>query len=122
MRSWDLVLFEKPVSLNKERKMHYHTRASFVKVWLEGFMKLAEDAALPKGLGSVGFEVLPFTGTRRMQDPGNCYPSAKAAIDGLVEYGLIEDDDGQWVKWITFHAPVYEKGVDALWLKVVELS
>jgi hypothetical protein len=30
---------------------------------------------------------------RRRSDVGNLYPTAKAVVDGLVDYGLIEDDD-----------------------------
>jgi hypothetical protein len=29
----------------------------------------------------------------RRRDVGNLYPSAKALVDGLVDYGLIPDDD-----------------------------
>jgi hypothetical protein len=40
-----------------------------------------------------------------MQDTAACFPAAKAAIDGLVDSGLITDDTPDIVKTITFHAP-----------------
>ncbi|MFF2571138.1 hypothetical protein [Streptomyces sp. NPDC058084] len=30
---------------------------------------------------------------RRRRDPGNWYPSAKAALDGIVDAGVLTDDD-----------------------------
>lgn len=101
--------------------MHYHARAKFVLEWGSAFASLAEEQDLPKGLDVVAFEALPITGTRAFQDAGNCLPSVKAAVDGLVGYGLLEDDGVDWVKWITLHATVYEKGVNALWLRIIEL-
>ena len=32
-------------------------------------------------------------GSRRRLDPANFYPSFKAAVDGLVDAGVLEDDD-----------------------------
>lgn len=32
-------------------------------------------------------------GSRRRLDPANLYPSFKAAVDGIVEAGVLEDDD-----------------------------
>ncbi|GAA2457182.1 hypothetical protein GCM10010405_46540 [Streptomyces macrosporus] len=32
-------------------------------------------------------------GSRRRIDPANFYPSFKAAVDGLVDAGVLEDDD-----------------------------
>jgi crossover junction endodeoxyribonuclease RusA len=82
---------------------------------------LAQDAGLPFGLDEVGIEALPLMGTRVLQDAANCIPAVKAAIDGLVDYGLIEDDSPKWLKWINCHASVYSKGVSGLWLRIHKL-
>lgn len=93
-----------------------------MKEWREAGKELAEAAGLPKGLAHVGVEVLPVLGTRAMQDNTACLPSLKAIQDGLIDYGLCEDDSPQYVKWTVFHSPVYKKGVNALWVRIHDLS
>ena len=39
-------------------------------------------------------------------DTGACFPAVKAAIDGLVDAGVLPGDTGQFVPSITFLAPV----------------
>ena len=44
----------------------------------------------------------PVRDRRRRSDVGNVYPAAKAAIDGLVDAGVIPDDNDRYVEAITF--------------------
>lgn len=44
-----------------------------------------------------------------LQDAANCYPSAKAMIDGIVDAKILPDDTGEYVKEILFLAPVRVK-------------
>jgi hypothetical protein len=62
----------------------------------------SEDAAMRAALAAAGDQpVLEHAyvlgvvhpGSRRRLDPANLYPSFKAAIDGLVDAGVLEDDD-----------------------------
>jgi hypothetical protein len=39
-------------------------------------------------------------------DTGACYPAVKAAIDGLVDAGVLPGDTGTHVPSITFLAPI----------------
>lgn len=130
---WDLVYFKRPLTINAVYgKIHYRERAKIVKEWREAFRLLAEEQKLPKGLSYVGIEVLPVLATRSLQDAGNCIPAAKAAIDGLLiggkhakdepGYGMIPDDTPEHLAWVKLHASVYEKGVNALWIRVHDLS
>jgi hypothetical protein len=54
---------------------------------------------------------------RSPQDTGACFPAAKAAIDGLVDAGVVEDDTAKQVVQIDFHAPLVD-GVDGLRLMI----
>ena len=130
---WDLVYFKRPLTINTVYgKIHFRERAKIVKEWREAYRQIAEDQKLPKGLSYVGIEVLPVLGTRALQDAGNCIPAAKAAIDGLLDggkhakdapgYGMFPDDTPEYLAWVKLHASVYEKGVNALWLRVHDLS
>ena len=133
MASWDLVFFERPFTINSVYgRMNHHQRSSLVTHWRESFKILAADAELPKGLSRIGVEALPVLATRSMQDAGGCVPAVKAAIDGLIDhdkrvkkiygYGMIPDDGPEHLLWVTLHASVYEKGVNALWLRIHDLS
>ena len=37
-----------------------------------------------------------------LQDTAACNPSVKAAIDGIVDAGIVPDDTGTYVRQITF--------------------
>jgi hypothetical protein len=66
--------------------------------------------------------VTPHLRDGRTQDVGACYPAAKAAIDGLVDAGVIPDDGPQYVTRLTFDPPVLRSAAgDALELSLVEV-
>lgn len=50
--------------------------------------------------------VEPVLENRRWQDTAACFPSAKAAIDGLIDAGVIDDDTPDIVPSITFKRPI----------------
>jgi hypothetical protein len=56
-----------------------------------------------------------------LQDTGGCFPAVKAAIDGLVDAGLLPNDGPAVVKRLTFNAPVIGFR-DALVIEVLEFS
>lgn len=55
----------------------------------------AELADLPKGLDHIHVEYWVSYGSNRRLDPHNYMLTAKAVVDGLVDYGLIADDDSK---------------------------
>lgn len=61
------------------------------------------------------FEVQPYQKGGRLQDTGACHPAVKAAIDGIVDAGVLLDDSPQYVKSIRF-LPT-ERGKDGLTLR-----
>lgn len=96
----------RPRTLNAERRGHHmaHRKATKDERLAWGW---AWRAAVPVGtaLARVRVTAQPVL-SGPMQDPGNCYPSVKAAIDGLVDAGVIEDDTGEHVAAITLLAPI----------------
>ena len=50
----------------------------------------------------INVTVQPFQKRGRLQDTAACNPAAKAAIDGLVDAGIVPDDSGDYVRQITF--------------------
>jgi hypothetical protein len=89
--------------LNENQKLHHRVRSGHVKELRSAAMReCSEDAAMRAALAAAGDQpVLEHAyilgvvhpGSRRRLDPANLYPSFKAAIDGLVDAGVLEDDD-----------------------------
>jgi len=68
----------------------------------------------------VSIEATPLrTNARSMPDVAACYPTVKAAIDGLVDAGVIPDDTPFHLDRITFRAPEIAKR-EGLRLRICE--
>lgn len=105
----------RPWSLNVERQGNRWKRAALVKEWRAAFADLAAGHA---PLRSIDVTVFPELKNRSGEpDTGACIGAAKAAIDGLVDAGVIPEDGPRFVTRLSFLAPVVT-GVDALVLQV----
>lgn len=103
--SYRLFYPVRPWTINKERTMHYHTRAKLVKEWREAFCELAKEAKIPP-LNHFNVDVQPIVKNRRsLPDVCAAAGSVKAAIDGIVDFGVVPDDRPEFVKWVRFYAP-----------------
>ena len=81
--------------INSNQRLHRMAQAKLTKTWRQA------SATAAHGLK-------PFTGQVRViahihkprtgrYDPGNLYPTAKAILDGIVDAGLLTDDDHKHV-------------------------
>ena len=91
----------KPLTTNKERAGNRWERASHVKEWREAFAWLAKKERIPP-MRWINVTAQPFQKRGRLQDTAACNPSVKAAIDGIVDAGVVPDDTGDFVRQITF--------------------
>ena len=116
---WELT-FEgvRPWTVNAERKMHYHQRAKKVKTFREAFEELAREADVPQ-LVSMCIEATPILSDNRLQDTAACNGAVKAAVDGIVDYGVVPDDSNEWLKWIKFYPCEVQPGVNGLRIKII---
>jgi hypothetical protein len=114
---WRLFYPVRPWTTNKDRNLNPFTRAKHIKEWREAFKGLAEDACIPE-LEVLFIEATPQVPTRNFQDTSACNPATKAAIDGLIDAGVMEDDAKQWLKWILFRPCEYVKNEPGLWLDI----
>jgi hypothetical protein len=102
---WVLEDYERPWTSNTERRWHYHKRASVVREARERWAWIALSQQMPM-LNRVRITATPLQKTRRWEaDVAACYPAVKAAIDGLVDVGVLADDTPTQVSQITFKAP-----------------
>lgn len=119
--SWRLEDTARPWTTNAERRWHYYTRAQRVKETRETFGWLAREQRVPK-MEAVRIAVVPLAVNRRgIQDVAACYPAVKAAIDGLVDAGVVADDDPEHVKAICFY-PTRVIGRDGLRVVITEAT
>ena len=96
---------ERPWTTNAERSGNLWQRASKTREWRTAFCLLTRQLKMPP-LEWCEITVEPWLLNRRgMQDTGACHPSAKAAIDGLVDAELLDDDTPDIVRKLTFVAP-----------------
>jgi len=89
--------------LNANQRVHHRVRAELTQAIRGAAMATcSEEPGMRAALVSAGnHPVLHHAyilgvlhpGSRRRLDPANFYPSFKAAVDGLVDAGVLEDDD-----------------------------
>ena len=93
---------DRPWSTNAERSMHRMKRAALVREWRQAFEMIGRSSKM-KRLNPCHIDVMPVQPDRRwMADVGACLPAAKAAIDGLVDAGVLDDDTPAEVLSIRF--------------------
>jgi crossover junction endodeoxyribonuclease RusA len=80
---------------NRAGNLHYK-RAKVVAVWRQAARAQAIKTKVPR-LGPVRIIAECCFLDRRKRDPGNYTDTAKAAIDGLVDAGVLEDDSAAYV-------------------------
>ena len=89
--------------INANHRLHYRQKGErTARLRAAAMEAVSECPALMKALAAAKPEPLfqrahilgvVHPGSRRRADPANLYPSFKAAVDGLVDAGLFDDDD-----------------------------
>lgn len=112
---------QRPWTLNVERQGNRWKRADLVREWRKAFAVLAKAEKIPQ-LERVFVLASPEVATRRsIPDTGACIGAAKAAIDGLVDAGVLDGDGPDRVLLLAFSAPIVT-GRDALVVHVIDAS
>ena len=102
-RSFTITLPPGLKLLNANQRVHHRVRAELTSAIRGATMaQCSGEPAMRAALVSAGEAPVPehayilgilHPGSRRRLDPANFYPSFKAAVDGLVDAGVLEDDD-----------------------------
>lgn len=83
--------------LNANQRLHWATRSQRTRAWRYAASYAARQADLPKHLPNAHILItLGFPDARR-RDVGNLQPTAKALVDGLIDYGLLVDDSDEYL-------------------------
>jgi hypothetical protein len=92
-RTWRLELPAEMNLINANDRLHPVKRAPFIKVIRNAAWAMARHHKIPALQHAHIFYVIHPDTTTRRRDPGNWSPSAKAAVDGLVDAGVLPDDN-----------------------------
>lgn len=100
----------RPTSLNAERSGHWRTRhgataaiRTTVQLVASGRTRWGPKLDRPDRF-PIRIDAYPVQ-SGILGDAGNCYPTVKAAIDGLRDAEVLPDDDPRYVTTIALHAP-----------------
>jgi len=91
-RKWTLTVPAPCEYINLNSRMHWAQKAKLTKAWRLCTRLTATAEALPTNLERVHIVAHIIKPTNRQYDAHNLLPTLKAAIDGLVDHGLIPDD------------------------------
>ena len=107
----ELTVPGKLVTVNTERAASRWARHRLTKQWRQAAHWSAKAAKLPE-LDWAWITVQPSQARGVLADTGNHYPSVKAMIDGLVDFGMLLDDGPKFVKALTCMPP--RRGPDGI--------
>jgi crossover junction endodeoxyribonuclease RusA len=107
---------QRPWTTNAERKGNRWERAELVKVWRSAFQILAKSERIPP-MTWMSVTVEPHQKGGRLQDVGACHPAVKAAIDGMVDAGVLPDDSSQYLRSLIYLPPVNDKNSLVLYIR-----
>lgn len=110
----------RPLTTNRVATMHRQAWATHTRETRGVWHLLALEAKVPH-LEAAAITAVPLHADRRSpQDVAACSPSVKAAVDGLVDAGVLDDDTADHLHSITFLQPRI-CGVDGLELVIDEV-
>lgn len=95
-RSWTITIPAPVVWLNANDRVDRRRFAPITKQWRDAAHVHARAGKLPQ-LGRAHITATLRFRDRRRRDPHNYYPTIKAVIDGLVDYGLLPDDSHEFL-------------------------
>lgn len=115
---WTLFYPKRPWTTNTDRNLNPYKRAGKIKEWRKAYFDLATQAKIPLQR-KIAVVITPVLPDRRKQDTAACNPAAKAAIDGLIDAGVILDDTREYLEFILFKPYEYDKGNPGLRVEII---
>lgn len=119
-RAWELKLPYSSPPLRDNARHHWAVKASWTRNLRQTATILAYDARLPRHLQQVRIVLHWQPATVRRRDQLGPAPTLKPLVDGLVDYGLIVDDDTTHCELSCRIEPVAKPA--RLWLSIEDLS
>ncbi|MFF4409890.1 hypothetical protein [Streptomyces sp. NPDC001404] len=91
-RSWRIELPAGLTLMTSNERLHHYQRSDRTRALRHAARLATLQARIPRlERAYIACYLRPVD--RRRRDPGNWYPSAKALVDGLVDAGVLDDDN-----------------------------
>lgn len=105
VQTYSLQYNAKPWLMNEDKRLHPMTRHRLIEAWRDTFTTLARTQRVPH-MDRVRITVVHHRPDRRSM-PDHCapMPAFKAALDGIVQAGVLDDDSPKYIEAVTFVAP-----------------
>lgn len=101
--------------LNANRGQHWGDSSPQVRSWRQAAADEAHRVGLPTGHEYVTIDAYIHKRARRMYDPANLAPTAKAIVDGLVEqHGLLPNDNLTYLDGPHLHHASFGADLDSI--------
>jgi crossover junction endodeoxyribonuclease RusA len=116
-------IVELPVGMqlmNANDREHWSKRArvsSLIRTTSRGLCK-----GIPKGMKQVKIRAIYYAPDNRRRDVSNLFPSVKAAVDGLVDAGVIKDDNDKYVVALEMVRGEYNIPKGQLVIEIIEVE
>lgn len=94
--TWQLTIPAPAPWLNANQRMDLRRQTPLRRAWRDSGRLYAVRAKLPRLQRAHILAELCFADDRR-RDVHNLYPTIKAVVDGLIDYGLLPDDDHRYL-------------------------
>ena len=98
--TWTLDLPDQPY-ITPNSRPHWSRRAQCARAWRDSTMLLAKAAKVPS-LDRAEIELVMHPRTRHRRDPDSLALVGKWCIDGLVDAGVLVDDDATRVVRVSY--------------------
>lgn len=104
--------------LTENQRLFWRRRAELTRFWRNLASARAKEAGIPHLDNAHIVAELRFADSRR-RDPANWMPTAKAAVDGLVDAGVFTDDNAKFVTGPDLRlGPVVSRGFQSMHLLI----
>ena len=96
LRTWTLTIPAPAIWLNANQRTDLRRQTPDRRAWRDAGRVYAMQAKLPNLQRAHILAELRFADARR-RDVHNLYPTVKALVDGLVDFGLLPDDSHEYL-------------------------
>ena len=111
-----LELAERPWLTNDKGTGNGWERSKLTKAWRTAFQLLAKYEKIPP-MAWISVTVEPHQKGGRPQDVGACNPAVKAAIDGIVDAGVLPDDSSKFLRSLIYLPPQNDRNSLVLYIR-----
>lgn len=116
------VTIRKTTWLNANQKKHWGDSSPAVRTWRQAAVNAARAKSIP-AMQKAEIHCYITKPTKRIYDPANLAPTAKAIIDGLVEnYGLLPNDNYHYLDGPHLHHHTVQPGVEQITVRITQLA